>query len=163
MKRSIHLSAAHMAMISALGGLIMAVSFLLPGLMYARFHHGSFTFRMLLILPPFLIGTTLLLLAGNRLKRGIKDGRWPPADVEALRINLESGRWRAISLVCIAVWSISIFESGRIHSFPWVAYPFFLTISTLQNSLRRSNSPTPSLSLSERSIPHLRSEHWGER
>ena len=152
-----------MAMLSALGGVIMSIGFLLPGLMYTRFHHSSLAYRMLLLLPPFLIGTTLLWLAGNRLKRGIKDGRWPSTDIEALRINLESGRWRAVSLACIAVWSISIFEGGRIHSFAWAAYPFFLTISTLQNNLRRSNSPTPSLGLSERSIPHLRSEHWGER
>jgi hypothetical protein len=163
MKRSLHLSAAQMAMLSALGGLIMAIGFLLPGLMYARFHHSSFTFRMLLLLPPFLIGTTLLFLAGNRLKRGIKDGRWPPADVEALRINLESSLWRAASIACVAVWSISIFESGRIHDFAWAAYPFFLTISTLQNNLRRPHSSEPLLRLDWRSRPPIRSEHWGER
>jgi hypothetical protein len=163
MKRSLHLSAAQMAMLSALGGVIMSISFLLPGLMYTRFHHSSLTYRMLLMLPPFLIGTTLLWLAGNRLKRGIKDGRWPSADIEALRINLESGRWRAISLVCVAVWSISIFESGRIHSFAWAAYPFFLIISTLQSNLRRPHSSEPLIRLDWRSRPSIHSEHWGER
>jgi hypothetical protein len=163
MKRSLHLSAAQMAMLSALGGLIMAIGFLLPGLMYTRFHHSSLSFRMLLILPPFLIGTTLLWLAGNRLKRGIKDRRWPSSDIEALQINLESGLWRAAYIACIAVWSLSIFKGGRMHDLAMAAYPLFLTISSLQTNLRRPNSSEPRLELDSLSLPTLRSEHWGER
>jgi hypothetical protein len=163
MKRSLRLSAAQMAMLSALGGVIMSISFLLPGLMYTRFHHSSFTFRILLTLPPLLIGAPLLLLAGNRLKRGIKEGRWPSADIETLRINLESSLWRAASIACVAVWTTSLFIGGRIHDFAWVGYSFFLTISTLQSNLRRPHSSEPLLRLNWRSRPSIRSEHWGER
>ena len=150
-------------MLSALGGVIMSIGFLIPGLMYARFHHSSFTYRMLLMLPPFLIGAPLLLLAGNRLKRGIKEGRWPSADIEALRINLESSLWRAASIACVAVWTTSLFIGGRIQSFAGAAYPFFLIISTLQSNLGGPHSSEPLLRLDWRSRPSIRSEHWGER
>ena len=152
-----------MAMLSALGGVIMSLSFLISGLMYARFHHSSAAIRALLLIPPFVIGGTILALAGRRLKQGIKDGRWPSADVEALQSNFESGLWQAAYIACVVLWSISIFESGRIRALAWTACPLFLTISTLQNNLRRPKVPEPNLGLGSCSIAHLRSEHWGDR
>ena len=106
MKRSINISAVQMAMIGGMGGIIMSLSFLIPGLMYARFHHSSVDIRALLLIPPFVIGGTILALAGRHLKQGIKNGRWPSADVEALQTNFESGFWLAAYIAGMLLWSI---------------------------------------------------------
>ena len=168
-KRQCHGSAAsgpsanQMAMLCGLGGLIVAAGPLLATVYYARFVASGWFSRSLFLLPLMLIGAALHFSAQKRLKRGIKDGRWPSAAIETLRINLESSLWRAASWACLILFCVGIVEGGRCNSLGMAIFVLWQTINTLQEAVRRPNVSEPRLGLDWRRCPPLRSEHWGER
>jgi hypothetical protein len=163
MKRSHPLSAAQTALLCGAGGLIMSLSFLIPALIYTRFQHLGLLSRAILIAPPFLFGITLLFLSTRRLKRGIKQGRWPSTEIEALRSTLDSRFWRATTISCVIVWGVSFFFHGRLHAFGWAAYPLYLALNALQTQLKYPNDhPNAILTISAAHPAPLTSNHWGQ-
>ena len=162
MKPRSHLSAAQMALLTGAGGLIMATTLIIPGIFYDRFHHSTIYFRLFVLIPPFLLGMTLTFLAGHRLKRGIQNGRWPAADIEALRARMEHRLWTALYVACIAIWSLSLLDNGRYRAFTLAALPLYLAISTLQTSLRRPFNLDSTRKLQLTQPTRLTSTHWGQ-
>jgi hypothetical protein len=163
MQRSRHLTAAQTAILLGTGGLFLSLSFLIPAF-DKNFHQSTNLHRTLLLLPPFLLGTALLLLSARHLKRGIQTRRWPSADIEALQHFTDSGLFRVALFACLITVALSLFwGDGTLHQLASVAYGPFLALTSLQTSLRNPHcDPNAIPTITSPEPAPLTSNHWGQ-
>lgn len=166
MQRRPRFSALQMAVLSALGGLLLASGFLLTIPLHRQLGNAGWVRRALLIFVPLLSGAVLTFVAEASLRRGLKDGRWPSADILSLRGLLESAVVKAVSCTFLLV-SIGGFLLAP-HRYKAVGWALLIVLQTLLR-LQTLVHPRPQASgqshgkLDWRSIPPIRSEHWGQR
>lgn len=162
MGRRSNLSAKQMAMLSGLGGIIVATGFLLVHVFHTRFAALGWLLRLLLLTPSTALGLLLLVVARQRFKQGIQSGRWDSAEIEALRIAMGSSIWRAVSWVCVILLGVvAIAGTDRIG----LASALLLivqTIASIQTAVRAPHGSGRGIAWHWRNSPRLRSEHWGE-
>ena len=159
MKRSFNLSAAQTAMLSGMGGLITASACLLPSLLYTRFQCSGLLFRAQLLLPALLVGLPLWVLAGKRLRRGIKEGRWRQQEVDSLRALAESRLSTVLTWALLLAFCISLLLPERLREVGWCFMVLSQCLTTLRNAIRRKPS-NADLQPTWSDLSPIHSEHW---
>ena len=161
MRRRSPLSAVQMGVLSALSGVMAVLAYLLIGVFPARFNALGSLGRTLFLLPAAL-GIAVSFWAQQRLKRGLRKGRWPPGDVESFRIIIISPVWGAGCLACLILCCILLFDSPRFSGLAMGFLFGFQAVSGLQQAVRPKEAPL-SLAGDWTNSPKLQSQHWGER
>ena len=103
MKRSYQPSAAQLAALSCLGGIIAAGSFFALFNPWTPPHHRPphFTALLALQLVLLLAGGFIAFRSANSLESGIANERWPEAEVDALRKMSRSSIANIVSFALI--------------------------------------------------------------
>ncbi len=150
-----------MAMLSALGGLIVVCGFLV---FFPHYEHGSSLWRVQLgtFIALIIVGFIISLKAASALEEGIADSRWPAQDIEALRAILESAVLKTLLWACVIAILLTAALVGRHRELIFVGFIALTTTQRLQSSTRRRAS-TPSPWLDRHDWNPIRSEHWGNR
>ena len=163
MRRRAPLSAADMALTSAFGAGIVLIVFLLIGIFHARFHALCRLERVLLILPGTVLGMAISISAQRGLRRGVREGRWPPAEVKALRTTMDSGLWSAAGYGCLILYCVLLIQVPRYMGLALAFMVVSQIITAIRSAVPRNQDPAPNLLGDWQSTQRLESQHWGER
>jgi hypothetical protein len=137
MKRSFDLSAAQLAAVSGLGGLIAASSFLvLDNPWIGPTHHTRhFSALFSLGLVMLVAGGVLALRSATNLESGIANERWPEAQIDSLR---KLSRSRAATILTFALLigfaALSLFTQ-RFSPIGWSLFLLSITLNALRTHI----------------------------
>jgi len=152
----LHLSAKQTAAIIPIGGLISAA-----GLFSILFIRRPHSIVALIATFGFLIAGFLISWRANEsLQAGIRQDRWPPAEVEQLRTFAKS---RTLTVVHLAL-AFGVFANLSSHLRPWGWSCFVLAqaIFIFRNGFREQSMPS-TYQPPWTNITPLNSDHWGQR
>ena len=168
MRRSSQLSAAQLAALCSLGGLIAAAGFLAEIPVRAiKAHYPCTTYWLWAgaVFTTVILGLALALRANSNLQNGIAAARWSDQEIESLRSFFSSRSIKFLSTTLLALMLaslvISIASDHLLRPIFWVFFVLSQTLTQLRNSTRRQASSTnhqPTWS----NLSPLRSEHWGQ-
>ena len=163
MRRSFQPSAAQLAALSVLGGVIAAGSFFVLSNPWIAPHHTPLHFTALVILQLFLLiaGGLIAFRAATSLESGIANERWPEAEVDSLRKISRSSLANIISFALIIGFVLLAIVFSRFRPAGWSLYVLLLTLNFLRSQLRRK--PGTASESKWANLSPIRSEHWGQR
>ena len=162
MRRSSHLSAAQLAALSGLGGVIAASSFFALFNPWTVPHHtpphftALFTFQLVLLLG----GGVIALRSATSLESGIANNRWPEAEIDSLREISQSSIANLITFALIIGFVLLAIVLPRFRPAGWSLYVLMMTLNFLRSQIRRKPGPAPESKWAN--LAPLRSEHWGQ-
>jgi hypothetical protein len=161
MRRSSQLSAAQVAALSVLGGLIAASSFFVTFDPWAPHHHLSH-FTALLSLQLFLLvaGGLIAFLSATSLESGIANQRWPEAEIDSLRALSKSTIANIISFALIVGFVLLAIIFHQFSPAGWSLYFLVITLNFLRAKLARKPGTAPESKWAN--LSPIRSEHWGQ-
>jgi len=136
--------------------------YLVAKLVAAPPHRFSLTFGFDLLL--LLGGATVWIIAERQLSEGVKNERWPNAELMQLDRSLQQSiflrtlggvlvAWIAV-VVATRSWHTLRFWTLAAYFYPWLTY------SRIRDQVAKVLSPKPS---AEGSYKPLRSNYWGKR
>jgi len=162
MRRSSQLSAAQLAALSGLGGLIAAGSFFATFNFWTPPHHTPphFTARFILQLSLLLTGGFIAFRAANSLESGIANQRWPEAEIDSLRKMSQSTIANIITFALFIGFILLAIVLPRFRPAGWSLYLFSVTFNFLRSQIRRKPGPAPESKWAN--LSPIRSEHWGQ-
>jgi MFS family permease len=156
------LSAAQLAALSLLGGLIAAGSvFLLISPLAGSAHHASHLWWAFVLVAALVIsGLTIAYLSASGLESGIANDRWPEDEINSVRARIQSPLATAFALALFAAYLVLAFFT---HRFPLMWFSPFIVLQTL-NFLRSSVRlrSTADHEPKWNQLSPLRSDHWGQ-
>src|ERR1700722_10518862 len=163
MARRFQLSAIQYAGFALLGRVLVASFFVLPQPFGRWFDAMGWFGRLLVLLPFFAAGTTLMLIAESRFKNGVQNGRWSEEEIAPLRAVLESPWWTAGSIAMLIASAVMMFIAA--HHYRGIGWALLIvgqSLTRLQLGFRRPTPKNPS-GPNWTNFSPIRSEHWGER
>lgn len=162
MRRSSQLSAAQLAALSCLGGIIAASSFFAlstpRAILYSRPAHFIALFTLQLVL--LLAGGLIAFRSATSLESGIANDRWPQEEVDALRKMSQSSIANIITFALITGFVLLGIIFPRFRPAGWSLYALLLSLNFLRSSIRPKPSPARESQWANLSPVH--SEHWGQ-
>ncbi len=161
MRRDSHLSAAQLAALSIVGGLIAAVSFFATFNSSTLPHHRPphFTALLALQLVLLLAGGFIAFRSANSLESGIANERWPEAEVDALRKMSRSSIANIVSFALIIGFILLSIVFHQFSPAGWALYVLVIALNFLRAKLARK--PGPARESKWANLSPIRSEHWG--
>lgn len=114
----------------------------------------------LLVFVPSLIGLGIALVAGQKLRGGIKKDAWTDAELEPLRRRLRKPVWGLVSVALVILGvGLVVTARGFDHAgwFCFLILPFQILLQIVQ-AVRPVESSRERIDGSAT----VRSEHWGE-
>jgi hypothetical protein len=162
MRRSSQLSAAQLAALSGLGGIIAAGSFFATFNPWAIPHHRPphFTALFALQLVLLLAGGFIAFRSANSLESGIANQRWPEAEIDRLRALSQSTIANIITFALFIGFILLAVVFPRFRPAGWSLYLLSLTFNFLRSQIRRKPGPAPESKWAH--LSPIRSEHWGQ-
>ena len=168
MRRSSQLSAAQLAALCGLGGLIAAAGFLLEIPAHAaKAHHPCTTYWLWTasVVTLVIVGFALALRANSSLQNGIAAARWNDQEIESLRALLNSRPSNFLNIALLALMfaflALSLASEHQLRSIFWALFVLSQTLTWLRNTtLRQPSNPQHQPTWSN--LSPLRSDHWGQ-
>ena len=162
MKRSLRLSAAQLATLCVLGGLVTGSAYWLPTFFYPGFESIGYFRQIAVLIVLSVPGAIITGLSLKNLRRGVENQIWPTVDIDTLRANMDSHYWRAAYVVCGLACVAFLFGKHKFHLLGWGAYFSCSGLYALQNQLKYPNDiPGASLAITPPDAAPINSEHWG--
>jgi hypothetical protein len=161
MKRSSQPSAAQLAALSCLGGIIAAGSFFALFNPWTPPHHRPPHFAALLALQLILLlaGGIIAFRSANSLESGIANERWPEAEIDRLRALSQSTIANIITFALFIGFILLAVVFPRFRPAGWSLYVLSLTFNFLRSQIRRKSGPAGGPKWAN--LSPLRSDHWG--
>jgi hypothetical protein len=162
MRRSFQPSAAQLAALSVLGGLIAAGSFFATFNSWTLPHHrpAHFTALFALQLLLLLAGGLIAFRSANSLESGIANERWPEAEIDRLRALSQSTIANIITFALFIGFILVAVVFPRFRPAGWSLYVLSLTLNFLRSHIRPKPGPAPESKWAH--LSPIRSEHWGQ-
>jgi hypothetical protein len=162
MRRSSQLSAAQLAALCGLGGVIAASSFFVLFNPWTVPHHRPphFTPLLILWLILILIGGVIAFRSASSLESGIANERWPEAEIDSLRTLNRSRTANVITFALLIGFVALAFPSARFRPLGWSLLLLLQTLNFLRAHI--PPKPTPPRDSPWTNLSPIRSEHWGQ-
>jgi hypothetical protein len=162
MRRSLNLSAAQLAALSGLGGIVAASSFFATFNPWTLPHHRPphFTALFTLQLVALLAGGFIAFRSATSLESGIANERWPEAEIDSLRKMSRSSIANIISFALITGFILLGIVLPRFRPAGWSLYVLLITLNFLRSHIRPKPGPAPESKWAH--LSPIRSEHWGQ-
>lgn len=124
---------------------------------------SGWSLRLIVFGVPYLVGLGVALVAGQKLRSGMKKGIWTDAELEPLRRRLRNPVWGLVAVVPAVLGLVGLIVSS--HGVNHAGYFCFL-IMPLQIFSQITQAVRPIEGSQERidwnGSATIRSEHWGE-
>jgi ABC-type transporter Mla maintaining outer membrane lipid asymmetry permease subunit MlaE len=162
MRRSSQLSAAQLAALSGLGGVIAAGSFFATFNPWTLPHHTPphFTALFALQIVLLLAGGVIAFRSATSLESGIANQRWPEAEIDSLRTLSQSPIANILSVALLIGFVLLAIIFPRFRPAGWSLYLLMLTFNFLRSNIRRKPGLAPESKWAH--LSPIRSEHWGQ-
>jgi hypothetical protein len=162
MRRDSQLSAAQLAALSVLGGLVAAGSFFVTFNPWTPPHHTPPHFIALLAIQLVLLvaGGLIAFRAATNLESGIANQRWPEPEIDRLRKVSRSPIANIISFALIIGFVLLAIIFHHFSPAGWSLYIFVISLNFLRAKLARK--PGAAQESKWANLSPIRSEHWGQ-
>jgi hypothetical protein len=161
MKRGLQLSAAQLAALSGLGGLLAASSFfvLFNPWTVPPHHPPHFTALFFFFLTLLLSSGLLSFRSATGLESGIASERWPEAEIDSLRELARSSTANILTVALLVGFVLAFFVFPRFKAFGWSLYLLLIWLNFLRSQLRRTPAPNEA---KWTNLAPIQSNHWGK-
>jgi hypothetical protein len=153
-------SPARLIATAFLGTLISCALFLAPvGLL----HGGNITIRLIVGFALLVAGLGLFLKSVHELKEGVRNQRWPDAQIAPLRAICESPFYTAFSIALLIAFAALAVPSTHFRALGWIFYLLSQALSQIRMALVPPRTRAVGPAIDWRSSAPIYSDHWGQR
>ncbi len=146
-----------LAALTCLGGLVSALGF-------ACFQGFRSLIPVVLAFGVIVFGSIVMFKAGYDLREGIRNERWPEAEIVPLRRMVQHPVWIACIVTLLVAMCAALLTARSHHRYFWAVFLLLQITTQLSNAISRPYEP-PGVGghIDWTKISPLHSEHWGER
>jgi hypothetical protein len=161
MRRTFEPSAAQLAALGVLGGLIAVASFFVTFNPLIAPHHTPPHFAALLALQLVMLiaGGVIAFRSAISLESGIANERWPEAEVDSLREISRSPIANIMTFALLIGFVLLGIVFPRFRPAGWSLYVLLITLNFLRSQVGRKPGPARDYKWTHSPI---QSDHWGQ-
>lgn len=160
MARRFNSTPVQLILLAILGTLIVCAIFFAPATL---FHTASLAIRLMAGFGLLAAGLALFLKSLSELKEGVRNQRWPEAQIAPIRRICESPFYTACSLALLIAFAALAIPSRHHRGLGWTFYLLSQLLLQLRIAVVPPRRRVPSPTLDWQTHAPIQSEHWGER
>lgn len=142
----------------AAGGILSAAGFF-----GASLHPWTLP-TLVICVAAILIGTVGLYWAASSLGKGVRNERWPEEALTPFRRAIDHPAWKVIMGLLLVAMLVALANARPHRVYFWCVFVLLQAQTQIGSAFARPTKLEQPGTLIHRSeVPHLDSEHWGER